>query len=104
MDWEVGRAIAGASSSEASDDTTSTDVEHVVAALHDAWRLERLIGSGSQGHVWLARAKQSPKTGVAVKLLRDCADARAEVAAYERLRRFNRHPHVLDIAFAIGDG
>ena len=43
-------------------------------------------------------------SAVAVKLLRDCVDARNEIAAYEQLRRYEAHPHVLDICFGLGDG
>lgn len=77
---------------------------HVVPALNDKWKLERLLGSGSQGHVWLARHRNIATRTVAVKLLKSCADAWREVKAYSQLQLFEPHPHVLDVAFGFRDG
>ena len=78
---------------------------HLVQSLLDCWSLERLLGSGSQGQVWLARGRFAAAQQVAaVKLLRNCSDARHEVEAYEQLRRFVPHPHILDVGFGLTDG
>ena len=83
--------------------------ENVVVSLYDDWSLERRLGSGSQGEVWLARARNDndDRNGIAaVKLLKDCADARREVAAFEQLRKSSSysHPHVMDLVFGLSDG
>ena len=83
-----------ASSRTASDDG---DAPYTVAELHDRWVLERLLGSGSQGQVWPARERKAPSNVVAIKCLRDCQDARYEIEAYEQLRNYEIHPHVLDV-------
>ena len=79
--------------------------QHAVPSLCDSWSLERLLGSGSQGHVWLARRKAEHATPkyAAVKLLKNCSDARKEVDAYDLLRNFDPHPHVLDAIFGFVD-
>ena len=90
-----------ASSRTASDDS---DAPYTVAELHDRWVLERLLGSGSQGQVWRARERKAPSNVVAIKCLRDCQDARYEIEAYEQLRNYEIHPHVLDVSFGLCDG
>ena len=76
---------------------------NVVARLEEDWHIDKLLGSGSQGQVWIAHSLWHPEKRVAVKLLRYCGDAQREVAAYERLRTFDRHPNVLDVQFGLAD-
>ena len=52
-----------------------------VDSLHQEWDFERQLGRGTQAEVWLVRSKRSPATA-AVKLLRKCTDAKAELDAY----------------------
>ena len=80
---------------------TLTKSEHAVRELLDSWNLERVLGSGSQAYVWRARNKSDGRLA-AVKLLRNCSDARREVEAYARLREFVQHPNVLDVDFGCG--
>ena len=61
-----------------------------------------MLGSGSQGEVWVAHSKLSQRR-VAVKLLRKCGDAMREVEAYEQLRKFNGHENVLEVRFGLAD-
>ena len=84
-------------------DSSPIEPKHAVATLHDNWSLERLLGSGSQGQVWHARHKRDTKATCAMKLLRNCTDARNEVAAYNRLAEFAPHPHLLHAAFLVAD-
>ena len=77
---------------------------HVVASLYDSWSLERLLGSGSQGEVWLARERRNHSQVAAVKLMKNSIDARHECDAYDQLRQFVPHPHVLEVGFGITDG
>lgn len=76
---------------------------NVVARLEDDWHIDHLLGSGSQGQVWVAHSRWHPKRKAAVKLLRYCGDAQREIAAYERLRTFAPHPNVLDVQFGLAD-
>lgn len=82
---------------------TKDEPEHLVDQLCDTWTLERLLGRGSQGQVWRVRHK-SRRSLAAVKLLRNSTDAKHEVQAYEQLRLFTPHPHVLDVAFGLDNG
>lgn len=77
--------------------------KHTTTALLNSWTLERLLGSGSQGQVWRARNTSDVKSTAAVKLLRNCTDARHEIAAYERLCLYEAHPNVLDARFILTD-
>lgn len=84
--------------------TSSATPMNVVSTIDQYWRLERRLGSGSQGQVWLARSRTVPTKTAAVKLVKNCADAQSEVAAYERLRTEASHPHVVDVLFGALDG
>jgi tetratricopeptide (TPR) repeat protein len=74
----------------------------------DAWVLERSLGSGGMGHVWLARRNDGQHRGVAaIKMLRVAV---ADAHANERFAQEGRilaqlaHPHIamlLDAGFTI---
>lgn len=85
------------------DEARNEEPPNVIPALICHWRLERRIGSGSQGQVWQARSRVQHDRVAAVKLLSECRDARAEVAAHEQLRKCTEHPNILAIRFAVLD-
>ena len=61
--------------------------------------LQRRIGSGSQGQVWLARVRRTGQP-VAVKLLHVCRDSQNELDIYRHLQQGEPHQHVLHLLFA----
>ena len=80
------------------------DVPHIVSQavpeLEAQWELTARLGEGRYGVVWAASNKTDATSTAAVKL---CSDSVRELAAYERLRLFERHPNVLDLRFVFSD-
>ena len=77
-------------------------VSHVVSSFEVHWQLSRMLGRGAQGAVWKARNRVDSTRSVAVKLAK-AEDAERELAAYRRLRLFERHPNVLESHFTFRD-
>lgn len=74
-----------------------------VPEIETYYAFDRLLGHGSQGDVWLMHEKGSfgPRSHFAVKIMKDCPDARREVQAYLQLRQYgHEHPGVMAIRFA----
>jgi len=90
---------------EPCDSEPSAIPTNVSACVGKDWVLERLLGSGSQGSVWLGRPRRGtgslPAQPAAIKLLRNGTDARNELAAYTRTRSLGLHPNVLALRFAV---
>lgn len=89
------------------DDDEMIDAEmasvSVLPVVDQAWVLEHRIGKGSQGHVWRASPRRVCQPAVAIKLLRNCADARMELAAFSRLLRYPPHPNLIQMRFGLMD-
>lgn len=76
--------------------------KHIVPIVLKSFMFERMLGSGSQGEVWLAR-RSSSSEDMAIKLLPITTDAWNELRAFRLLAKHEPHVNVLHLAFSATD-